>query len=135
MRERDAFRRQFLASLDRDRLDGLICPPHALPALTHGSGEPLFAAASQAVTYNLLGVPAGVVATTRVRRGEESDRSPSRDRSDRAAIGVEQGSAGLPVGVQVVARHWREDVVLAIMSALEAHFRTTPDYPSGPPLS
>ncbi|MCH8185587.1 MAG: amidase [Chloroflexi bacterium] len=135
VRERDAFRRQFLASLDRDRLDGLICPPHSLPALTHGSGEQLFAAAGQAVTYNLLGVPAGVVAATRVRRGEESDRPPSRDGSDRAAIGVEQGSAGLPVGVQVVARYWREDVVLAVMSALEAHFRTTPDYPSSPPLS
>ena len=34
VRERDAFRRQFLTSLDRDRLDGLICPPHA-PARAH----------------------------------------------------------------------------------------------------
>jgi len=45
---------------------------------------------------------------------------------------VEQGSAGLPVGVQVVARHWREDITLAVMAALEAHFRSTPDYPEYP---
>jgi fatty acid amide hydrolase len=36
----------------------------------------------------------------------------------------------LPVGVQVVARHWREDIVLAVMAALEDHFRSTPDYPT-----
>ena len=83
----------------------------------------------------MLGVPAGVVAATRVREGEESDRPPSRDRSDRAAIRVEAGSVGLPVGVQVVARHWREDVVLAVMGALEEHFRATPDYPVSPPLA
>jgi fatty acid amide hydrolase len=28
-------------------------------------------------------------------------------------------SAGLPVGVQVAARPWREDIVLALMAALE----------------
>jgi fatty acid amide hydrolase len=31
-----------------------------------------------------------------------------------------RGSAGLPLGVQVVARHWREDVALAVMGAIEA---------------
>jgi len=28
-------------------------------------------------------------------------------------------SAGLPVGVQVAARPWREDIVIALMAALE----------------
>ena len=48
-----------------------------------------------------------------------------------AAIGrsVEADSEGLPVGVQVVARHRREDIVLAVMSALETHFRAEADYP------
>ena len=75
-----------------------------------------------------------MVAATRVRPGEESDRPPSRDPVERAARAVEEGSAGLPVGVQVVARHWREDVALAVMAALEAHFRNRPDYPARPPL-
>ena len=38
---------------------------------------------------------------------------------ERAAHAVEMGSTGLPVGVQVVARSWREDIVLALMAALE----------------
>jgi fatty acid amide hydrolase len=45
---------------------------------------------------------------------------------------VEEGSAGLPVGVQVVARHWREDQVLAVMAALEEDFRRRPGYPVTP---
>jgi Asp-tRNA(Asn)/Glu-tRNA(Gln) amidotransferase A subunit family amidase len=53
---------------------------------------------------------------------------------DQAAIAVERGSAGLPVGVQVFGRHWREDVVLAVQAVLEAHFKRQADFPTDPPL-
>jgi len=33
------------------------------------------------------------------------------------------------VGVQVSALHWREDIVLAVMNALQEHFRNQPGYP------
>jgi hypothetical protein len=69
----------------------------------------------------LLGLPAGVAPVTHVRPGEESERSIGKDSVERAARTVEMGSAGLPVGVQVVARPWREDIVLALMTALEEH--------------
>ena len=52
---------------------------------------------------------------------------------ERSARRVEAGSAGLPLGVQVAARPWREDLVLSTMTLLEAHFRRTPDYPLSPP--
>jgi len=131
---RTEFRAQFHRTMDAGGFDALICPPAALPALTHGSSGHLYPAAfTDALTYNVLGAPAGVVAATRVRPGEESDRRPSRDRADITARQVEEGSAGLPVGVQVVARHWREDIVLAVMAALEAHFRAMPEYPARPP--
>jgi fatty acid amide hydrolase len=125
------YRERFLRALDDKHLDVLICPPYALPALTHGSGEFLtvYSAGSYALIYNVLGMPAGVVAATRVREGEESDRSTGKDFIQQAALHVEQGSVGLPVGVQVVARHWREDVVLSVMATLEQHFRAQPDYP------
>jgi fatty acid amide hydrolase len=63
---------------------------------------------------------------------EEHDRPPSRDLVERTAREVEEGSAGLPVGVQVVARHWREDRVLAVMAALEEYFRRRPGCPVTP---
>jgi fatty acid amide hydrolase len=69
-----------------------------------------------------------------VRAGEESDRSSSKDPVELAAAQVDNGSVGLPVGVQVAARHWREDIVLAVMNAIESHFRTQTDYPAQPSI-
>ena len=113
------------------RFDALLCPPHALPALRHGGAENLTLVASYCYWANVLGVPAGVVPATRVRAGEETDRPTSRDIVDCAAAAVERGSTGLPVGVQVAARPWREDVVLAVMASLGVAFprpeRLSPD--------
>jgi fatty acid amide hydrolase len=53
---------------------------------------------------------------------------------EKTALKVEQNSAGLPVGVQVVARPWREHVSLAVMSALEASAREREDFPVNPSL-
>jgi fatty acid amide hydrolase len=133
--ERDDFRTGFMEAFDAGRFDAIVCPPCPLPALTHGSTYYLFAAVNTySLLFNMTGFPAGVVPATRVRPGEESDRPESRDRVDRTARDVERGSAGLPVGVQVAARQWREDVVLALMAFLEEQFRSTPDYPARPPL-
>ena len=117
---------------DGQGFDALICPPFALPALTHGTAGDVLAAGSYAWPFNVTGMPAGTVAATRVQPGEESDRAPSRDAVDKTARAVEENSAGLPVGVQVVGRHWREDVVLAVMAALEQDFRANGSYPATP---
>ncbi|MGC4001723.1 MAG: amidase family protein [Pirellulales bacterium] len=117
--ECDAYRRRFwdeFAALDAD---AYLCPPHPLPALAHGSTDWLALAGGNCYLANLLDCPAGVVSIDRVRPDEESDRPESRDRVDLAAARVERGSAGLPVGVQIGAARWREDVVLAVMAALE----------------
>jgi fatty acid amide hydrolase len=120
VKRRAIYRTQWLQAMVTSGLDAILCPPFALPALTHGSSSDPFPAATYAVPFNVLGFPAGVAPITTVRPDEESDRVVSKDRVDIAARAVERGSAGLPVGVQVVARPWREDVVLAIMAALEA---------------
>jgi fatty acid amide hydrolase len=133
LEECQAYRQRFLAALDAGRFDALVCPPNGLPALSHGSFNGSIAS-SYTLLYNLLGFPAGVVAATRVRAGEECDRRWSIDGVVRCARAVEAGSVGLPISVQVVARPWREDVALAVMGALEGHFRKQPDYPSEPPL-
>ena len=80
----------------------------------------------------VLGFPAGVVPVTRVRAGEETDRPQTRDRVERTARRAEQGSAGLPVGVQLIARPWQEHVALAAMAAVERAARAEPDYPHTP---
>jgi len=141
--ERSRYRAAFMAALDAEQFDAILCPPCALAALTHGSGYFLLNDATYTIPYNLLGMPAGVVSATRVRPGEESDseallqsadRAPSRQLSEQTASKVEQGSVGLPVGVQVAARHWREDIVLAVMAAIEEDFQSQPNYPVHPPV-
>lgn len=95
---------QLLTRLDRMRsamhsflkkYDVIICPVNAYPAMSH---ETVFDKAigwSYTRIYNLTGWPAAVV-----RGGTSPD--------------------GLPIGLQIVARPWREDVALAVAHYLEA---------------
>ncbi len=124
----------FADALERDGLDVLLCPPCALPAYTHGASSVLGTGGGYSILYNLLGYPAGVVPFTRVRPDEETSRMSSWDLVEKTALKVEQGSAGIPIGVQVVARPWCEHNALAVMAALQTAARTAADYPANPPL-
>lgn len=121
----EAYRTAYARAMGERGVDIVLSPPHALPALRHGASEHLHVsnAAAYSVLYNVLGLPAGVVPVTTVRKGEESDRPRSRDPVERVAAETERGSAGLPVGVQVAARAWREDLVLGAMRAIEVAVR------------
>ena len=123
------YRRRLLQHFQEEGFGAAICPPHALPAMLHGTPVDLLSAASYSFLPNLLGWPAGVVAAGRVREAEQQERGPSRDRVLAQARKTDLGSMGLPVGVQVIAPAWREDVVLAVMARLEAEFQQQADYP------
>ena len=53
---------------------------------------------------------------------------------EQTAYRVAQGSAGLPVGVQVIARPWRDHVALAAMRAIEDAARRRDGFPALPPI-
>jgi fatty acid amide hydrolase len=130
-----AYKARFRSALDENEggpLDALIAPAAALPALRHGASRAVGTAGPYATLYNLLGYPAGVVPFTRVGQGEAVGRLRSRDRVDGVALQTETGSEGLPIGVQVIARPWREDVALAVMAALESAARERRDFPRTP---
>lgn len=74
--------------------DVIICPALAYPAWPHGALVDAKRGWNYTATYNQTGWPAAVV------RGGTSPE-------------------GLPIGVQIVARPWREDVVLAVAQHLE----------------
>jgi amidase len=78
------------------KYDVIICPVCAYPALPHGATMALdkLPGISYGMSYNLTGWPSVVV------RGGTSPE-------------------GLPIGVQVVARPWREDVALAVAQHIE----------------
>jgi amidase len=89
----ESFRRQMLAQMNN--YDVLLSPvnPAAAPKLP-APGESPFPDGSYTELFDVTGWPAGVV-----RAGTSSD--------------------GLPIGVQVVANPWREDIVLAVMALIE----------------
>jgi amidase len=90
----DMFRAAMLSFLEQ--YDVILCPVNTAPALPHGTtfDEDKLPGFSYTMTYNLTGWPAVVV-----RGGTSPD--------------------GLPIGVQVVARPWREDVALAVAQQIE----------------
>jgi amidase len=95
--EWDAFRTEMFAFFRN--YDVILCPVYTQPALLHGTsttGEN-FRGFSHTMAYNVTGWPAAVV-----RCGESA--------------------SGLPIGVQIVAHPFREDIALAVASRLEEMF-------------
>lgn len=115
---RTDIRRRVSEAWTREGLDAVICPPHATVALGHGQSRDFSIGGSYAMRYNFLDFPAGVVPVGKVRP-QDAPRAAQRDRFDKIAAEVEADSAGLPTAVQIVGRPWREDVVLALMVALD----------------
>jgi amidase len=95
--EWDRYREEMKAFLRR--YDAIVCPAYTHPAVKHGASvaDENFRGFSHTMAYNLAGLPAAVI-----RCGESA--------------------GGLPIAVQVVARHWREDVALAVAARLEREF-------------
>ena len=128
------FRRTYTERILREirdlSLDAILMPPHALPALRHGQASDLILAGCYAFWANLLEMPAATVPVRVIMHDEAlSNRVPRRDVVQLAAQKTEEDSVGLPLGVQVVAPHWREDTVLAVSAAIEAacSFRESPE--------
>ena len=72
-----------------------------------------------------------MVPVTRVQPNEEG-RADTGQRIDKKAAKVQQGSAGLPIRVQVVARPYRKDVVLKLMRVIEDGVRERDQFPVTP---
>lgn len=96
----------YWAELDRFRaemgsflrgFDAVLSPVSATPAVLHGDSirDDVFPGYSYTMTYNLTGWPAAVVP-------------------------FGKSASGLPIGVQIAAAPWREDIALGIAAALES---------------
>jgi fatty acid amide hydrolase len=131
------FQVQFRETLERapgGPIDLILMPAYAVPAVRHKATINMPFAGAYALFAPLLGYPAGVVPVSRVRPEEELGRKKSFDVVERTAIETDRASAGLPIGVQLMGRPWRDDVVLAAMREIEQAARKRPDFPIAPNL-
>jgi fatty acid amide hydrolase len=117
---------------DRLGIDAVLCPAHPTPPVPIGMAKDFTLSFCHAARYNVLNLPAGVVPVTRVRADETGGEPKGGDRLDKRAAQVVARSAGLPLGVQLVARPWREDVVLRLMLAIEEGARADASFPRTP---
>jgi len=125
------YRSKLLDAMERAGVDVVVCPAYATPALPHGESKNFTLASSYAMIFNATQLPAGVVPVTRARE-DETTRAGSRDLLERQAARVDEKSAGLPVGVQVAGRAWREHEVLAAMGAIESECGREEGFPRTP---
>lgn len=130
---RTEMRRQELDAWRDARLDAVLAPPHSVPAMAHRASSDFTLSLSYSFRWTLLDFPAGIVPVTRVAPDETEESFDHKpDRVEKKLARIAAGSAGLPVGVQVVAPPYREDVALAIMTSLEARLRDTDGFPQTP---
>jgi fatty acid amide hydrolase len=113
-----AYRAEFLAAMDAEKIDALIGPVCALPAFLHDSVDKIGLGGTYTLLYNVLGFPAGVARISEVGKEEAVGRRAGFDLQERTAAKTESLSAGLPVAVQIAARPWREEIVLALIERL-----------------
>jgi len=90
--EFDHYRMRMLAFLEP--YDVLICPVSATPAKRHGTSFKEIQDVSYVMAHTLTGWPAIVI-----------------------PAGISED--GLPIGIQILAKPWRDDVVLAVATLLE----------------
>jgi len=124
-------RTSLVDAMNQSGVQVLLCPPFATPALPHGASKNFTLASSYSILFNAAQLPAGVVPVTRVRP-DELRRTAGRDVLERHAAKVDAASAGLPVGVQVVGRAWRDHEVLAVMRAIESDVGRDDGFPATP---
>ena len=119
------FTRQFQA----DRLDGILCPTVGLPAVQHGRTIDLLPVVTYTSLFNVLKWPAGNVPVTYVQESE-CHYTPKdqwvNDIMTKVANTQMKGALGLPVGVQIAALPYQDELVLHIMSILEEAFPFKP---------
>jgi fatty acid amide hydrolase len=126
-----SYRTRLLDAMDRAGVDLLLCPPFATPALPHGASKNFTLASSYSILFNATQMPAGVVPVTRVGE-QETERARDADVLERRAASVDARSAGLPVGVQIAGRPWRDHEVLAAMMAVESEVSRDEGFPRTP---
>ena len=135
---KDSVTYRMMREWEERQFDALITSPFPVPAVPHkyasslGAGQsPFQTSKSQLVTeggcntavYNLTGCPAGVLPVTRVNSLDEAslaDYPVHQDLIHKIARDATVGAIGCPVGVQVVGRHFQEEMVLHVMGEIES---------------
>ena len=125
--ERNIMKNKLIEVLQTQQIDLLLTPALGLPAFRHGGSADLTLICSYTFIWNLFHFPSGVVPVTRVRKGKEETYTCPGNQNDMFAAKAKtmmQGTAGLPINVQLIGLPFEEEIVLRGMKELEIAIKT-----------
>lgn len=103
-----------------NKLDALVSPGLASPAIKHGESADAFLSCCYTFYFNLIDYPTGAVPITKVRKEEQVYIDPiNRDKYARLMGKSLKGTEGLPLGVQVTTLPLKEELCLNVMRQIE----------------
>ncbi|KAG5967903.1 hypothetical protein E4U57_007982 [Claviceps arundinis] len=122
---REVYKRKWWEYWKATKLDFILSPPNATPAIPHGGMHDAVSSCGYTFTFNLLDYSAGVIPVTHVDKTK--DQLPAGF-NIKKLNGIAQGAYklydatemhGLPVGVQIIGQRLEEEKVLALMERVE----------------
>jgi len=123
--EKDEMIYNMMREWERQGFDAIISCAFPLPAIAPKYCSSVVPAASYTGIYNLLGNPAGVMPVTTVNAQDTAglENYPTDDIPFRVAKEACIGAEGCPLGIQVIGKHFEEEMVLHVMSTIESLLR------------
>lgn len=112
------FRQQFAKFWREKKLDFIIMPGFGSQPCLHGYSETTSLAAAYTFMWNVLGTTVGSMPVTLTREDEQTYESRHDDQITRKLKETAKGSAGLPVGIQVIGLPFEDEKVLGLMRVL-----------------
>jgi len=122
--KKDSLVYQFCRDWNVKKYDVVICPAMAYPACTETLSSRLRLGRGNSYTsvYNVVGCPVGVIPVTKETHQDQERLHSYEDNGDWALTRIKEetlGAVGCPIGVQIVGRHYQEEMVLRAMDILE----------------
>jgi len=119
--EKDELIYNMMREWEKEGYDAIISCAFPFPAIPPKYCSRVISAACYTAIYNVLGNPAGVLPVTTVDALDTAalDEYPTDDLMFKIAKKACIGAEGCPVGIQVIGKHFEEEMVLHVMSIIE----------------
>merc|ERR1719320_125071 len=117
---REQFVENYLKQMDEWEVDIILCPAQLMPAPKTGVMGRFPAGIIPYIPWNILDFPAGIAPITQWT-DEDTRRMKSYPRGYEEHLVIREAcenAVGLPLGVQVVGRPWKDEQVLKIITDL-----------------
>jgi len=120
--DKDRLTDEFYEEWDKQNFDIVICPGFPFPAPKPTHAARMISATSYTGVYNSIGCPVGIVPVTKETLEDQEKLTEYPVRGDiihRLARHTTTGATGMPIGIQVIGRHFQEELVLHAMETIE----------------